>query len=97
MHVSQLKKHVPPNTEVLDDLSTVATDPSFAVLPIQVIDRKTIQLGGRQNDRVKVQWEHHPPSMASWENWEDLTRRFPMTWGQVVAKVGGVRSSTDSG
>lgn len=34
VHVSQLKKHVPPNTEVLDSLDSIATDPSIPVLPL---------------------------------------------------------------
>lgn len=38
VHVSQLKKHVFPGTEVLQDLSSVVTNPDAPVLPVQVLE-----------------------------------------------------------
>lgn len=39
VHISQLKKHVPPQLDVSTYLSSVATDPFAEVLPVQIIDR----------------------------------------------------------
>ena len=36
VHVSQLKKHIPPGIEVLDSLHVVATDPAAQVIPVQI-------------------------------------------------------------
>jgi hypothetical protein len=46
VHVSQLKKHVPP-TEVIDSLEAVAPDPTIQVYPLQVLEVNAIQIGGR--------------------------------------------------
>jgi hypothetical protein len=42
VHVSQLKKHIPPLTEVSDDLLTVATYPREESLPLQVLEHVLI-------------------------------------------------------
>lgn len=75
IHVSQLKKHVPPGTEVLDSLHVVATDPSVKLIPVQILGRRSILKGGSLMKQVLVQWANQPPSMASWEDEHDMKRR----------------------
>jgi len=89
VHVSQLKKHVPPNTEVLDSLHSVATDPSVKIQPAQVLSSRAIWRGGALAKQVLVQWAGQPPSMASWEDVHDMRRRHRTACGQAVAKGGG--------
>jgi len=89
VHVSQLKKHVPPQTAVSDSLDAVATDPTVLVLPLQVIGVQDILIGSKMKQWLLVQWEHQPPSMASWEDVADMSRRYPTAWGQAVGKAGG--------
>lgn len=88
VHVSQLKLHVPPSTKVSQSLDAVATDHTASILPVQVLDVKDIQIGGKLKQRVLIQWEHQPMFMATWEDAADRKRRFHTAWGQAVAKAG---------
>jgi hypothetical protein len=88
VHVSQLKLHVPPHTKVLQSFDTIATDPSASILPGQVIDVKDMMFGGKLKQRLLVQWEKQPVSMATWEDADDMKRRYPTAWGQAVVKGG---------
>jgi hypothetical protein len=88
VHVSQLKKHVPP-TEVIDSLEAVATDPTIQVYPLQVLEVNAIQIGGRLKQRALVQWEQLPASLCSWEDAQDMQHRYATAWRQAVSKAGG--------
>ena len=74
---------------MLDSLDAVATDPTVPVLPLQVLGVQDVSVGGKLKQRLLVQWEHQPPSMASLEDAADMSRRFPTAWGQAVGKAGG--------
>lgn len=87
--VSQLKKHVPPNTEVLDSLDSVATYPEEQLLPVQVFSEAFARKNNKMVPRVKVLSEKLPDSMASWEDPQDMQRRYPTAWGQAVLKGEG--------
>jgi hypothetical protein len=89
VHVSQLKKHIPPGTEVLDTLHVVATDPSAQIVPVQILSNRSIWRGGFMVQQVFVQWANQPPSMDSWEVEHDMRRCYHTAWGQAVAKGGG--------
>ena len=45
VHVSQLKKHIPPSTMVSTDLSALCTDPSAALEPDKFLDSKFVRRG----------------------------------------------------
>jgi hypothetical protein len=97
VHVSQLKKHVPPHTQVLESLDSVATDPSTEVLPIQVLQAKFVVQGRSMAPRVLVQWSNQPKALATWEEPQEMQRRYPTAWGQAVDKGGGnVMTSKDN-
>ena len=89
VHVSQLKKHIPPGTEVIDYLHVVATDPDAPVTPVQILSSRAIWKGGSLVKQVLVQWANQPKSMASWEDEHDMLRRYQTAWGQAVAKGEG--------
>lgn len=86
IHVSQLKKHVPPLSEVSTDLSSVCTDPEQLLLPVEVLDRAFTPKAGATAPRVKVRWAHLLDHMATWEDEVDLRRRHPdaTAWGQAA-------------
>jgi hypothetical protein len=89
VHVSQLKHHVPPQTTVSTDLSTVCTDPSIPVLPLLVLDRALHLVGGSAMPRILVKW-NMASNFSSWEDEQDLRLRFPITpaWGQAATQGG---------
>eukprot|EP00253_Pinus_taeda_P022382 PITA_22382 len=69
-HVSILKKyvydprHVEPKGEVL-------------VEPLNILDRREVQLRKRAITQVKVQWRHYGPEEATWEDEELMRRTYP--------------------
>jgi len=77
VHVSQLKKHIPADTQVSSDLSSVSTDPFVEVSPVAVLDHKLVAHAGAVVPRVKIQWSGMPSTLATWEDEKDLRRRFP--------------------
>ncbi|WVZ54417.1 hypothetical protein U9M48_005213 [Paspalum notatum var. saurae] len=85
IHVSQLKQVVPPTLEVSNDLSTVATDPTITLLPEKILNKHLCTKGSSTVTQFLIQWSMLPPNMATWEEAEDIQRRFPTTsaWGQA--------------
>jgi len=85
VHVSQLRKHVPPSTSVSNDLSALCTDPATALEPIKFLDSKFVRQGSSTVKLLLVQWNLLPPALAIWEEECDLARRFPASpaWGQA--------------
>eukprot|EP00253_Pinus_taeda_P030277 PITA_30277 len=69
-HVSVLKKyvydpkHVEPEGEVL-------------VEPLNILDRREVQLRKRVITQVKIQWRHYGPEEATWEDEELIKRTYP--------------------
>lgn len=55
VHVSQLKKQVPPLVEVTPDIAALTSDPDAAVTPWKIIDRRLVSHAGATTLRVKVQ------------------------------------------
>lgn len=80
VHVSQLKKQIPPNTEVLDSLDSVTTDQTVQYMPVQVIAEKIIQKGTKFASQVLIKWDKLPQALATWENPQDMHR----TTGGIV-------------
>jgi len=67
VHVSQLRKHVPPSTSVSNDLSALCTDPATALEPIKFLDSKFVRQGSSTVKLLLVQWNLLPPALAIWE------------------------------
>ncbi|XP_066311463.1 uncharacterized protein [Miscanthus floridulus] len=88
VHVSQLKKHIPPN-QVLEPIDIVAIDQSVALLPVQVLDVAMVRHGGTLKDRALVRWDKLLDSMSTWEDPQDMHRRYPTAWGQAASQAGG--------
>ena len=91
VHVSQLKQHIPPMTQVSTDLSSVITDETIPILPVAVLESKLVAQAGTVQNLVKIQCSGMSPTLATWEDAADLRRCFPsaLAWGQAGSKGGG--------
>jgi hypothetical protein len=55
VHVSQLKLHVPPNTEVMNSLDMALANHDVSVLPLQVLAVQDNLIGGKLQQKLLVQ------------------------------------------
>lgn len=82
IHVSQLKQHVPPATQVSADLTSLD---SFDI-PLQILDRVWRRRGGATQRMIKVRWRDSTSLLDTWEMEDHLRQRFPRApaWGQAI-------------
>jgi hypothetical protein len=81
-HVSQLK----PTKLGCDKVSaTLPSDIESHSVPELVLQQRVGSTATRQIRQVLIKWSNWPPEMATWENLEDIRRRFPAApaWGQA--------------
>ena len=93
VHVSLLKKALPATVVSQPDLPSQCTMLDHALMPLQVIDTKTVSTGNSSVHLVQVQWDGLPSSWNTWENKERLLQEFPNSpaWGQAgLQGVGNV-------
>ena len=99
VHVSQLKRHVPPNTQVCPSIASLAVIADNSSEPLQILEHAWVQHGGATASRVRVSWEGLPPEFTTWEDAEDLCRRYPRApaWEQAILQGrGNVKEPGDS-
>jgi hypothetical protein len=92
LHVSQLKKSVPPDQVTDSNLCfQFLTDECFVVQPIEVLATRQIKRGRGFITEVQVSWTGLPPSLTTWETEAALRQRFPgsTAWGQAVSQGEG--------
>ena len=84
VHVSQLKKHIPPHTQVSTDLAAIPSDSELVIMPVAFLDRHSLRYGSTSHAQVLVQWHDLPMNMATWEGLQELHRHYPTApvWGQ---------------
>jgi hypothetical protein len=70
VHVSQLKKHVPPDTTVSADILFIP--PDIDLIPAGWLQQRLIQKGDTTSRQVLVRWKGLPTSLATWESYEEL-------------------------
>jgi hypothetical protein len=96
IHVSQLKKAIGPNIQVQPVLPSPL---DILQVPVRILQRRLRQQGPIAVGQALVQWSGQPEALATWEDVDDLKRRFPRApaWGQAGSQGGGsVSNSTDS-
>lgn len=71
IHVSQLKKYIPKDSVVTEDMSTICTDPNELLKPERKLDTRMIQRGLKMIKQVLIKWNVLPESMATWEDEAD--------------------------
>jgi len=91
-HVSQLKKAVGDQI-----VSPVLPDGSSYYQVPECVLRHRLSSGDRPVLQGLIKWSGLPSSLATWENLDDLRRRFPRatTWGQVASQEEGSVSIAD--
>jgi hypothetical protein len=79
-HVSQLKASH-GNEQVSPNLPSALTE---LQVPLRILDHR-ISPGDHAVKQVLVEWSHMPATLSTWENYEDLRRRFPRApaWGHA--------------
>ena len=74
-HVSQLKKHIGNHITQ----GTPPMIPKTATLqPRTVLDRRMVKLHNQAHTQVLILWEGLASTEATWENLEEIQRRFPL-------------------
>jgi hypothetical protein len=68
VHVSQLKRHIPPTVSVSEDLSSVCSDPTHILWPERVLQKRSILRGDKWIPQLLIQWRSLPPDLATWED-----------------------------
>lgn len=75
VHVSQLKQAIPKDSIAQPDLPSQCSLLDTVLIPLQVMDTKTILAGKSSVVLVQIQWSGLPSSWLTWENkqrlWED--------------------------
>jgi hypothetical protein len=94
IHVSQLKKAIGAHIQVQPVLPSPL---DVLAVPSRVLQRRFRQQGPIAVSQVLVQWSGQPESLATWEDSEDLKRRFPYApaWGQAGLQGEGNVSTDD--
>ena len=74
-----------------DDITTVPDDPLASLQPEQFVASCMIQKGASTVCQIRVQWSGCSGNILTWEEAEDLHRRFPQSpaWGQEGFRGGG--------
>jgi hypothetical protein len=82
IHVSQLKKAIGAKVQVQDQLPSPL---DILLVPSRLLQRRLRQQGPVSVSQVLVQWSGQPETLATWEDHDDLKRRFPRApvWGQA--------------
>jgi hypothetical protein len=52
--VSQLKRHIPPYSQVSNDLSAIPSDSELVVMPVAFVDRRSVRYGCSEHAQVLV-------------------------------------------
>lgn len=86
VHVSQLKRHVPHNTPVSASLNSFTFTSDVVHEPLQLLEHAFVSHAGATASWVRVRWTGLPTEFTTWEDANDLCRRFPQAapWGQAV-------------
>lgn len=100
VHVSQLKQalgcDIPAEEALRPDSDILQAEHT----PLTILADRIVTTAAGEQSRLFVLWSELPPSMATWEDPEDLQRRFPtsLAWGQARTQQGeNVTSVTHQG
>ena len=86
-----LFRSVPPHTQVCASILAFDLADDSVSEPLEIIEHALINTGGATASRVRVPWTGLPVELTTWEDAEDLCRRFPRApaWGQAVLQGRG--------
>jgi len=90
-HISQLKSSVPDFSPVFSELLVTTNIEATTIVPEVIIERRLVKKGATAVPEVLVKWSGHPPTSATWEDYNVLRHRFldAPAWGQAGTSAGG--------
>ncbi len=100
VHVSQLKQALAASETASPRLPVLRPKPEASLVPLQVMDHRFVRKGSKMVEQVLIKWSGGEPVAVTWENEQELRRRFPTTttWGQVATQGGGdVTAASEQG
>jgi hypothetical protein len=77
IHVSQLKKAIPPEVVVSPDAKLNYINTDSVSIPMQVLQKRLHQVGNKMLPFARVQWDRLPPSWTTWEKLHLLPPQVP--------------------
>jgi len=79
--------------QVEEDITLVPTDPEVVVQPVQLTGAGMVLKGASAVAQIQVCWSSQPSSLSTWEEANDLRRRYPANpaWGQAGIGGGNVK------
>ena len=75
-HISQLKKKLGLNTQVHNQVPSHIVE--IIKEPDIVLDRRMVNRSGKATTEVLVKWKQLPLEEATWENYWELIKKFPV-------------------
>lgn len=75
-HVSLLKKKIGTHT-VSSNLPPVSETGEFIRFPVKILDKRMVKRRNGAASEVLVHWTNTDPEDSTWENFNDLQKRFP--------------------
>ena len=66
--MSVLRKYIPDITHVLNWNALQVIDGQLMLEPMQIIQRRELNLRGHKVEQVKVLWDHNDDTSATWED-----------------------------
>jgi len=82
-HVSSLKKTLGNQIRPNPQLPEVTTEGTLVPAPDRVLQRRLKKKKNRAGVEVLIKWQGATEEEATWEDMEDLQRRFPDLAGKV--------------
>ena len=76
-HVFVLRKYIPDITHVLNWNASQVVDGQLMLEPIQIIQKRELNLRGCKVEQVKVLWDHNDDTSATWEDTKTMKTSHP--------------------
>lgn len=91
VHVSLLKKYLPPEEHVAVDLPAACLQEDAELQPLSILDQKLCNVGKHVHSYVQVTWTNLPSHRTTWENKRRLQQHYKVApaWGQAGTRGEG--------
>lgn len=77
LHVSQLKRALPPNSVVSSDDQLQYITSTKQCVPLQVLERRMTKVGNKATLFGLIRWQHFPEDWTTWKNLQALKLSHP--------------------
>ncbi|KAL7145472.1 hypothetical protein ABFS83_07G086400 [Erythranthe nasuta] len=76
-HVSLLKKQVGHQDRVVSELPPMTESGELLLTPVKLLARRMVKRNNAAIGQMLIQWAHLPEEEATWEDNEEILRKFP--------------------